>query len=331
MIELFKNKIQRKRRELILVLLSAFAAMSILPFFIMRLLAGEFWVAIFDGTLFLVLVFNGVYVFKTGKTRAARIFFALIVVFGLIIGFYLRGVEEIPWSYPGLVLIFFAVRPNHAAILTTITIIWLGAILAPQMTLYEISVYMVTLTFTCLFVYVFANISRQQRLALTSLARKDPLTNLLNRRVFDEELNSIVGRVRKGQENCLIIFDIDYFKKINDQHGHSVGDKILIAIGQLIQRRIRKSDSLYRIGGEEFAILLPCSITSCALIVAKDVRELVENADWANGCKVTVSLGVAEYQSDESRDQWFKRCDDALYVAKNNGRNTYQLATTEQE
>lgn len=328
MIKLVKKITQRSRRELILILLSAFAAVGIFPFFIMRLLSAEWGVAGFDGVLFLVLVFNGLYVFKTGKTTAARIFFAFVVVFGLIIGFYLRGVEESPWSYPGLVLIFFAVRPIHAALLSSITIVWLGIILAPQMTLFEISVYLVTLTFTCLFVYVFANISRQQRIALTILAREDPLTNLLNRRVFDEDLNSIVGRVRRGQENCLIIFDIDYFKRINDQHGHSVGDQILIALSQLIQARIRKSDRLYRIGGEEFAILLPCSITSYALIVAKDVRDLVEKAEWANGCAVTVSLGIAEYQSNESRDQWFKRCDDALYLAKNNGRNTYELAVS---
>ncbi|MDQ7050377.1 MAG: GGDEF domain-containing protein [Enterobacterales bacterium] len=158
------------------------------------------------------------------------------------------------------------------------------------------------------------------------LARRDALTGLRNRRVFDYKLEEFIGGAREEYSACLIVFDIDHFKKINDQFGHQVGDQLLKELGIAVNSRIRKSDRLYRIGGEEFAIILTRSTIEKAIKVAEDVRELVQRTQLVKERLVTISLGVASYQEQESKLNWFERCDNALYLAKREGRNQVKVA-----
>lgn len=320
------NKVKRSKQELILMLLSGSAALGLIPFVILRIRSGDWTIAILDMCLFLVFTTNGLYVYKTSKIEIPRLTFALLLVVSMFVGFYIKGVGQLPWSYPALVAIFFAVRPKLAALLCLILITWFAKVLFPLMEIFEYTIFLTTLSTTCLFVFVFANLTRQQHKALLKLSRRDPLTNLRNRRAFDTKIEESIGSIRNQLKTCLLLFDIDHFKKINDELGHDVGDQVLRKLGEIISSRMRRTDYVYRIGGEEFAIILSNSNSNNAYDVAVDILGIVEQSNLVNDRKITVSLGIAEYCEKESKESWYKRCDQALYLAKQSGRNNVKTA-----
>lgn len=167
---------------------------------------------------------------------------------------------------------------------------------------------------------------KKKRQEIEYMARHDQLTGLLNRRSFEECLNEETNRVERYENPLsLIMLDLDHFKEINDTYGHSVGDKILETFGELLRSESRNTDSVGRIGGEEFAILLPETPIEEAIESAKRIRQKLENLDFSAGnesFKVTCSIGVTEWNPDDtSSDDMLKRADEALYRAKNQGRN----------
>lgn len=321
-----KQEVKRTQQELILMLLSGAALIGLIPFVILRALVHEWPNALFNIVLCSVFLINGLYVYKTRRVKGPRLVFALLLVFAVFIGFYLKGIAQSPWAYPGLVAIFFAVRPKLAAIFCLVCITGISIMAYPAMTIFEYTTYLTSLSFTCLFVYVFANLTRQQRKALIKLSRRDPLTNLRNRRAFDLALDQFIGLIRDNRHTCMLLIDIDHFKEVNDKFGHSMGDDVLRELGNLMTKRMRRSDHAYRIGGEEFAMILTNSNFESAINVAKDIGCIVEGANIIEDRKITISIGVAEYSENESKDSWFKRCDDALYLAKASGRNNFKLA-----
>lgn len=165
---------------------------------------------------------------------------------------------------------------------------------------------------------------------LRELATCDSLTGAANRRHFYELMHAERERtLRGGHRLSLCLFDVDHFKSINDQHGHVAGDHALSAIAQAAKSQLRVNDALGRLGGEEFAILLPDTGQEGALVLAERVRAAVERAVVPSGepaeerspIHVTVSLGVAELRADETMESLLKRADRALYAAKDHGRN----------
>jgi len=162
---------------------------------------------------------------------------------------------------------------------------------------------------------------------LTTLAMHDPLTGLLNRRSLMEELNREYGRVMRHEHYCagLLMLDIDHFKRVNDTYGHSAGDAVLQAFANTISDQLRENDLFGRLGGEEFAILLPETDPEGAIRVGEKVRRAIQQmqvVDQGLVIKVTTSVGVASLDKEDSRpDGALIRADEALYQAKASGRN----------
>lgn len=157
-------------------------------------------------------------------------------------------------------------------------------------------------------------------------ASKDGLTKLLNRRVFDAVLSAEVAvSLRYKRPLSIIMFDIDYFKKFNDVHGHSTGDEVLQVVAQTITKTIRNSDRGFRYGGEEFIILCPETEGKNAALLAERLRQRVEMTRTSGNLQVTISLGVTQYVVGESAEKFAKRVDDLLYVSKEKGRNAVTL------
>jgi len=165
---------------------------------------------------------------------------------------------------------------------------------------------------------------------LAELATKDSLTNLYNRRFFQENLEYLIGlSKREGKElSIIIIIDVDNFKQHNDANGHLEGDHILIELANILQKKCRASDYVVRFGGEEFAILLPATNKEGAMHVAEDLRAEIEKANISQH-NVTASFGVSSMQSltDTNEDitklgtQILREADKALYQSKRAGRN----------
>lgn len=154
----------------------------------------------------------------------------------------------------------------------------------------------------------------------------DGLTKIYNRRYFNEYLS---GELKKAEryQRCfsLIMFDIDHFKRVNDTYGHDAGDSVLKELSWLIQTNIRKSDVLSRLGGEEFGILAPETGIEDAFRLSEKLRGIVEENTFKYAGKITISLGVAQFNQGDSIDSIYKRADNALYCAKNNGRNRSEI------
>ena len=155
----------------------------------------------------------------------------------------------------------------------------------------------------------------------------DRLTGTWNRRRLEETIASEMERFRRyNQPLCLLIIDIDSFKKVNDRHGHLIGDEVLTVLAKTIQSTLRVTDSLTRWGGEEFVVLSPGTTLSAMLLLAERLRERVARTDFPSVKTITVSIGVAECLRSETWESWFRRADTALYRAKAGGRNQVQYA-----
>jgi len=157
---------------------------------------------------------------------------------------------------------------------------------------------------------------------LKDLVIKDQLTGLYNRRKIDEVLkNQKTETDRTDQRLAIIMADIDLFKRVNDQYGHLVGDRVLTEVTEILAKGIRKSDVLGRWGGEEFIIICTDTDLAGAMVLAEKLRKMIESHVFYLAGKKTCSFGVSQLRKDESIDTLLSRSDQALYRAKDQGRN----------
>lgn len=157
---------------------------------------------------------------------------------------------------------------------------------------------------------------------LKVLATTDKLTDLHNRAHFDEEIKVHFEHLRRYNNTAsLVLLDIDHFKQVNDTYGHQFGDQVLKELAELTRAHTRSVDTLARWGGEEFILLLPETDIKGAKKYAEKLRKAVRKHDFQTLKPLTISLGIAEYAGDKSYSNWLRRTDDALYQAKDAGRN----------
>ena len=160
------------------------------------------------------------------------------------------------------------------------------------------------------------------------LAMHDQLTGLYNRHYVAEQMERIVKDANLDNGSCaLIVTDIDHFKQVNDQNGHDVGDKVLVAIGELLQQMASEDDIPARLGGEEFILILQNQTMDAAVTKANDIRLKIEQLK-PEGLTITASFGVALLDQEHNDfERLFKAADDAVYKAKRSGRNRVERAT----
>ncbi len=166
---------------------------------------------------------------------------------------------------------------------------------------------------------------------LENLASRDELTQLYNRRFFYESANKMIEYAKRHNHPLsIIMLDIDHFKLVNDTFGHANGDLVLKSLSQTMEATQRKSDTIVRLGGEEFAILLPDTNEEQAIQIAEKLRHKIEqtpvNLTTDNEINYTISLGVSQINTltDKNIDDSLQRADEALYRAKEKGRNNVQ-------
>ena len=159
----------------------------------------------------------------------------------------------------------------------------------------------------------------------------DALTGMYNRHYLYEIAEKTIAQAKRLKYPLsLAIFDIDFFKKINDKYGHLAGDGVLKSFASLLMDRVRESDIVVRYGGEEFIAILPETDMKRAFVAIEAIRKMVETMEISieedTVISITISIGIAEYNYNETLDQLIKRADEALYLAKKRGRNRVEMA-----
>lgn len=189
----------------------------------------------------------------------------------------------------------------------------------------------------CIVVYDVTDeaVSRQSATALNEklelISRVDGLTGLYNRRYWEEQFSLEYKRSKRNDAPAsVMMLDIDHFKNINDTYGHPAGDQVIKSLAQIIKKSIRETDIAGRYGGEEFAIILPDTVASNARMVGERIRRLAEAYTVEHEgveMKVTVSVGITEFHSSfKDHMSWLEKADQALYKAKEAGRNRIQIS-----
>lgn len=159
---------------------------------------------------------------------------------------------------------------------------------------------------------------------------RDALTEIPNRMAYEERLSLEMANYRRNQKKfVLVVWDIDFFKKVNDSYGHTAGDQVLKLVASILHRNMRETDFIARYGGEEFVSILPDTTLESAKMVTNKLREIVAESNFHfqdQPVKITLSAGFAEVTDNEEAEGLFSRADNALYQAKKNGRNNCQAS-----
>lgn len=309
------------------LILSTAGALCIVPFAVIRFMNGQYTQAAIDAGLIAGILALGAAVYHTRRIRYASIAITVLCVGGVLTTVYLNGPQQVYWAYPALLAIFYLLRPIEAVLLTLTMIVALIPVFLPIQNPVETTTVFMSIVLMSTFGYAFSLVNNGQHEQLIRLATKDPLTGAGNRRALEAKLEDIIRMSRRQPTVAsLIMLDLDHFKAVNDAHGHATGDQILKSLTEIINLRIRVTDSLFRIGGEEFVIVLDGQGRDQAQHLAEQLRTLVEANELVPDHDVTISLGVAEFVYDQPWGEWLHRADQAMYDAKRRGRNITRLA-----
>jgi diguanylate cyclase (GGDEF)-like protein len=310
----------------------ALTAVVVFPGFALNnFLQGRDLIGVLSVAVIFILVTNAVFVYKIGYSPQRTFFFVIpLVLFFIALIFLQQGVVSALWCTPAMLSFYFMLPERYAWVANALLIV--VATLFAGLTLeFNIAVRVsATLTVATFFAGIFVRIIASQQAYMREQAVSDPLSGLKNRMLLNETLEQAI---RLNQRNkspvTLLALDIDHFKKINDQHGHGVGDLVIIGVADMLRARVRLSDTAFRTGGEEFLCLLHDCDRESGEEIAEQIRCEIMDAGLLPDRPVTVSLGVADYQAGETTENWLKRVDDNLYGAKSAGRNRVVAAPVE--
>lgn len=313
-----------RQRATLGVALAAFILLA--PFSINHILLGHVYLG--SGSLAVVLLLAGnAWSIWRGYYSPALTLIGIVpaIVFYLVLTIYKQGIIGVLWCYPAVISFYFMLPErkawiaNAAMLALTIPQVWsvIDYPLAARVT--------ATLLAVSAFSAVFIRVITEQQQKLRVQAVTDPLTGLFNRMLLADSLEQAIEQSRRSQTPMtLLSLDIDHFKAINDSLGHDAGDAVLRGVGELLQQRARRADKLFRLGGEEFLVLLYGADGDSARRVADELLGAVSSQPFLPGQPVTVSIGAATLEPDEDYRAWMKRVDEQLYRAKSAGRNRVQ-------
>lgn len=306
----------------IVTLLSGSAILGITPFAIMRFLDGNLLAGFIDLGILVVLSGSLIYAWVTHDTYRSGIFLAIASCTGAVVVGMLVGEVGLFWLYPCLVTTFFLAPSRVAAALNLVSVLAMMTVENAFTSSVQMWTFVASTTIVSACSYVFALRNKEQRERLEQLATIDPLTGVKNRRSMDQELDLAAANAeRTGLSYALVILDIDHFKKINDEYGHGVGDNVLRDLVGLIEENTRRTDLLFRFGGEEFVVLFPGVDEDNLKTVVANLQQGLRRSLKGPGGPVTSSFGVAVLRHGESVTSWLSRADHALYRAKESGRD----------
>jgi diguanylate cyclase (GGDEF)-like protein len=321
---------QRLRRNFELAVLVSFgtlAALVVSGIAIYRFTTGNLLGGLINSTIVLAIVAVIVFALNGRRVRLASLIFTLVATAGCIASAVLLGRTGVFWSYVVLWINFLLVT-RHIALPINLVLI---TVLATQGWLFENTQEHITYSVTALLVigygYIFSERFSAQRRLLEELASHDPLTGAGNRRLMRTQLQkAILARDLAGQASTLVVMDIDHFKNVNDHYGHEAGDSVLERFAAQVRKVMRSEDGFFRLGGEEFVLLLPGMDLVTARKALPSLHERLSGAIEGPSGPIHCSAGVAELRAQDDWSSWLARADHAMYEAKRAGRNRLHFA-----
>lgn len=296
-------------------------------FVVYRYLTGDSTGALVNAAIVLMLSSVLLLGRVPGFGRTSLIIFGLVISLSCLLSARLVSPNGLLWAY--LVLwIDFLILPRRLAIPCSLIII---ATLATSSDLFGSPLHQISWTTVAVLMsgsgLVFTNRMREQQRMLSKLATIDPLTGAGNRRLMQHDLEQVTAEHRRSQRPAtLVVLDLDHFKRINDEFGHEAGDKVLEQFVTMLRDALRTEDGLYRLGGEEFVVLLRGMEAETTATSLNQLHKRLSGQVHSPGSPLHFSAGAAILRQGENWSQWLARADHALYEAKRNGRNRLIIA-----
>ncbi len=315
-------------RDRIMLPMAAASTLLLLPFALIDFFAGQRLLAGMAAAVMLPLAIDAFALWKKRKPPVAYGWILLPIGVAIAVALLREGVFGAMWCYPAILFCYFVLPAWQATagalgLLALTSALVLHVLGVPTMWRFA-----VTSGLSIIILNIILGVVGELQRKLVEQATTDPLTGALNRRQLTSTLADAIEHSRRSESPVsLLAFDLDHFKRINDGHGHAAGDEVLQRVVTLVRERARRIDRLFRMGGEEFALLLPDNNVADAMRVATMLRERIQNAGWPMGVEVTISVGVAQLHRKHNVDSWLKAADDALYRAKADGRNCVRIAS----
>lgn len=319
-------RLRKDYRLAIVVLFGVCAMLVILPFGIYRLVTGDLLIAAVDAVIVCLLGVLVGYAWRSGNAALVGNLIALTMTTGLLCTYSFLGIS-VTWAPPVLVVNFLLASRYFAFGASALVVVTLAA--QPHHFASTIDYWstLATATLVSFFGMIFASRTEMQRRKLSEYAERDSLTHTFNRRVLRDDLQDLVDDNRLQERRAaIVLLDLDHFKAVNDNHGHDQGDCVLIEFVSIVNETVRESDRLYRLGGEEFLLLLPDTGLDGLEKALDKLHAALRERLLCRGNAVTVSMGAAILESGESIRSWMERADKALYRAKRSGRDRIEYA-----
>ncbi|GMU55261.1 MAG: hypothetical protein AMXMBFR33_44070 [Candidatus Xenobia bacterium] len=312
------NDILAAYRDLIVYRLAQVSLVLFLPFALGNFVHGQTILGCTTFAVVVILALNAAAIRLRRPPLLSPAWLYVPVLGSLLVAISTQGLTGLFWLYPALIFFFFVLDRRQALQVDLGLILvltpWAALHLGWELCSRVLATTVLTVLLTTTFLSIIAMLQEQTLV--------DPLTGAYNRRHLEVCLRSAIERLRRYGTPCsLLALDVDHFKRINDQYGHDAGDRVLRAVVELLGRRLRQLDLVFRTGGEEFVVLLGDTELCDALLVAEDLRRTLASSSVLAEVRVTVSVGVASLDPCEESDSWLRRGDVGLCEAKRSGRN----------
>lgn len=303
-------------------LLAGIGAVMLLALALNHAMAGRVNPALLNLVAALVLGINALSLHYRRRPAYPYLALSLMLLAVICASVYVQGVPALFWAYPAVIINFFTLVVWRAIAVGSLTLVLVtvATALGPASELALRFALSLAFVLVMIAVVIFVVADLQQELLTQTFT--DPLTGAYNRRRLSMVLEgSRPPKPQTASAEALVAIDVDHFKRINDQFGHSAGDAVLRNLARALIARKRAGDKIFRFGGEEFVMLLRRVNERSAMQAAESVRRTVAETELLAGHPVTVSVGVSVRLPEQDAEDWLKQADLALYRAKHEGRN----------
>jgi len=288
------------------------------PFTIKTIIYGQYVLSV-SFSLFILTASVYLYYLTRRKIPPISVYTPLLCMcFSQSLAVFIIGINAIFWAYPSVITFYFVLPARKATVFSLLLLFQSSISLYVQTDIAVTLRFLFSLMIVLVLILIISNHILALKSELIKLSTTDPLTGAFNRRHLDHSLEEVMIH----DTVSLLIIDIDHFKQVNDTHGHETGDQVLKCLVDSLHRHSRKDDLVFRMGGEEFVMILPHTTAAQAKVYAEYLRlELAKLAIGDTTQTITVSIGASELADNDSPQIWLKQADLCLYQAKAQGRD----------